>query len=385
MTQRHHKHNKGLLGPFILITVGIAFLFQNLGLLGSDIWSTLVQLWPVLLIALGLNAILRHRNIVDPVLSIGIGLIFLAANFGLLRWTSWTTVLRLWPVLLIAVGLEIFFGRKSVLLSGLSVLLALSILAAGLWFSGAVTGVDGIEIANNSLGAELLSEQIAQPLNGASQAKVTIDSSVGALYIKSLSNSDNLIEGTVYAGKNETIRQQYEQQDGQASYRLDSNLSVNVPFFNVNKNQYTWDLALNQDTPLDLTLNLGVGESLLDLANLTISDLRISMGVGQATIDLPSGEYNASIDGGVGQTVVVLPAEGNLQINVQGGVGEIVIRVPAGMAVKVHVDRGIAGLTVPSGYTQNNDVYTSPGYADAENSAELYIDQGIGNIAIREQ
>ncbi len=383
MKQKHQKRTKNLFGPFILITIGIAFLFNNLGLLGTGLWGTLVQLWPLLLIALGLNTLIRHYNIVDPVITISIGLILLATTFGVLTWTSWMTVLRLWPVLLIAVGLEIFFGRKSILLSSISVLLTLSILATGLWFSGAVTGVDGI--AQDSMGAELLSEQIAQPLGDVDSAKVIIRSSVGSLYIEALSNSDNVIEGTVHAGKNETIRQDYKLQDGEGTYVLDSDFSLNVPFFNINKNQYTWDLTLNEDTPLDLYLSLGVGESVLDLADLNISDLDLSIGVGQTTVDLPAGDYRASIDGGVGQTVVVLPNEGNIRININCGVGEIVIRVPAGTALKVHIDRGIAGLTMPSGYVQNGDVYTSPGYSAAENHIELYLDQGVGNIAVREQ
>jgi len=387
MTQKEQKHKKGLVGPFILITIGIAFLFQNLGLMGTGLWSTLVQLWPVLLIALGLNAILRHHSIVDPILTIGIGLIFLAGNFGLLRWTSWMTVLRLWPVLLIAIGLEIFFGRKSILLSSLSVLLVLSILAAGLWFSGTITGEVAITPAEQqlTLGTELISEQIEQPLEGASSAKVIIESSVGSLTIDALSSSDNLIEGTIDAGKTETIRQHFEQENGEATYMLTSDLSVNVSFFNIDDIQYTWDLALNDDTLLDLDISLGVGESVLDLSDLTVSYLSLNIGVGQAIIELPTGDYEAFVEGGVGQTIVVLPAEGNIQLDVHGGVGEIVIRVPEGIALKIHIDRGIAGLTVPSGYYQNGEFYSSPGYADAdENLVELSVQQGIGNIVIRE-
>ena len=383
MKQKHKKRSRNLFGPFILITVGIAFLFNNLGLLGTDLWSTLVQLWPILLIALGLNTLLRHQNIIDPVLTIGIGLIVLATNFGLLSWTSWITVLRLWPILLIAIGLEIFIGRKSIVLSSVAVLLTLSILVAGLWFSGTVTGVDGI--AQDSMGAELLTEQIEQPLEGAETANVKIESSIGALYIEALSGSDNLVEGTIFAGKNETIHQYFKQSFGEATYVLDSNLSVEVPYFNIDKSQYTWDLELNPDTLLDLNLDLGVGESVLNLADLTLSDFDLNIGVGQATVDLPAGDYKAFIEGGVGQAVVVLPSEGNIRLNVQFGVGEIVILVPEGMALKAHVDRGIAGISIPSSYAQKGDVYTSPGYADTNNSIDLYLDQGIGNIAIREQ
>ncbi|MEN8172199.1 MAG: DUF5668 domain-containing protein [Chloroflexota bacterium] len=385
MTKHEFESKKGLVWPFILVTVGIAFLFQNLGLLETSLWNTLVQLWPILLIALGLNSILRHRNIVDPIFTIGIGLIFLAGNFGLLSWTSWMTVLRLWPVLLIAVGLEIFFGRKSILLSSLSVLLALSILVAGLWFSGAFSAIDGFTPAERALGTEVVTEQIEQPLEGADSAKVFINPSIGAISVGSLSSSDNLIEGTVRAGKNETIRQNFKQNDDGVTYSLDSDITLSPTFFNVDGSQYVWDLALNDETLLDLHINLEVGESNLDLSDLTISELDLNIGVGQVTVELPAGEYQTDIDGGVGQTVVYLPDEGNLRLDVDGGVGEIVIRVPEGMALKIFVDRGIAGLGIPHNYTQSGDVYTSPGYIDSEDQTILYVDQGVGNIAIREQ
>ena len=212
-----------------------------------------------------------------------------------------------------------------------------------------------------------------------------IESSVGSLYIEALSSSDNLIEGTIYAGKNETIRQYFKEQDGEATYILDSDLSIKVPFINFEKNQYTWDLALNRDTPLDLKLSLGVGESILDFADLHISDLDVNIGVGQVTIELPVGDYKAFIEGGVGQTVVVLPSEGNIRLDVQSGVGEIVIRVPEDISLKVHLDRGITGLSMPSNYDQTGDTYTSPNYAGVEDRIDLYLDQGVGNIAVREQ
>ncbi|OQX62028.1 MAG: hypothetical protein B6I38_05660 [Anaerolineaceae bacterium 4572_5.1] len=382
MTHNNHDRKRGLLWPFILISVGLAFLFQNLGLLGSDIWSALIQLWPLLLILLGLNDLIRTRSIVGPVFTIGLGIIFLGSNLNLLGWNSWISVLRLWPVLIIAIGLEIFIGRKSILLSSFGVLAALAIMTAGLWFSGAVDGVDGVTLG----GAPLVSEVIEQSLDGAAEADVRIDASVGALYIEALSDSDNLIEGKIFTGENETITQDFKIEDGTAFYELNSDFSGSMPFLNnmdMEKNDFTWDLLLNDETPLILDITLGVGESRLDLSELTVTELDLEIGVGQTRINLPAGDYGGRVEGGVGQTIVTLPEEGQIQLRVNGGVGEIVIRVPEGMAVKAHVDRGISGLSVPSGYSQNNDTYTSPGYATAKNQIDLYLDQGIGNIAIR--
>jgi len=381
----NNNRRSGLLWPFILIAVGIAFLFQNLGLLSGSIWDNLIRFWPLLLILLGLNDLIRTRSIAGPTFAIGLGAVFLANNLGLLSLNSWMSILRLWPVLIIAIGLEIYIGRKNIWLSAVGVGATISLLAAGLWLSGGTLDSEGITITRT--GSPLVSEEIEQPLGRAESARIKIDSSVGELLVDSLSNDDNLIEGTIYSVEQETIYQDYEMDGDEISYYLSSNWEPSglTSFSGFDEPKLSWDLSLTEEIPLDLNISLGVGESDLDLSNLQITDLSLSIGVGQTRVELPEGEYEAYVEGGVGQTLITLPDEGQIELNVEGGVGEIVIYIPDDMAVKIYVDRGIAGLSIPSGYSQNNDVYTSPNYDEGKDYIELYLEQGIGNIAIREK
>ncbi len=383
MSHNNHKSGSGLLFPFILIAVGVAFLFQNLGLIGGSLWDVLVRMWPLLLIVVGLNDLIRTRGVVGPTLMIGLGAIFLANNLNMLQWDSWMAILRLWPVLIIAIGLEIFIGRKNIWLSAVGVGGALALLVGGLWLSGGVLGVEGVV----PTGDILVSEEIEQPLDDAEFAEINIDSSIGALSVDSLSNDENLIEGKIFSVEREIIRQDYEKDGDEISYYLSSDWKTGAPtsFTGYEKERLSWDLALTQEIPLDLNIDLGVGESTMDLAELEIVDLDLSIGVGQAKVKLPAGEYRADVDGGVGQTIITLPDEGVIKLNVSGGIGEIVINIPEGMEAKIYVDRGIAGFSAPSGYIQDEDSYISPNYDDAENYIILNLDQGIGNISIREK
>ena len=43
---------------FLLVTIGILFLLKNFGFIAGDVWDIL---WPMLLIAAGVNLILRKR------------------------------------------------------------------------------------------------------------------------------------------------------------------------------------------------------------------------------------------------------------------------------------------------------------------------------------
>ena len=380
----NHYRRRNILWPTILIVVGLAFLFQNLGLLGTNLWDSIFKFWPVLLILLGINDMAQNRGIVGPTMLIGIGAIFLGSNLGYLGWDAWMTIWRLWPVVIIAIGLEIFLGRKNLLLSMFGVALSLTLLVGGLWAAGGAEGMLGIVSPAALAGEAITGEDVSQPLDGAEDAEIRIDSSVGQLNIEALNGSDNLIEGTIYSVERETILESYEMNGDTIEYYLHSDWNRSTAFnFNEPNQRLSWNLELTDEIPLDLNISLGVGESDLDLSELQVTAVRLNIGVGQTDISLPSGEYEANVDGGVGQTTIELPDEGQIMLDVDGGVGEIVIYLPEDMAAKINVDRGISGLSVPSGLDKDGDTYTSPNFDEADNFVEINVDQGIGNIAIR--
>jgi len=47
-----------------------------------------------------------------PLVLIGVGLMFLLGNYGLIQPVSFLSLLALWPVLLILLGLDIAFARR---------------------------------------------------------------------------------------------------------------------------------------------------------------------------------------------------------------------------------------------------------------------------------
>jgi predicted membrane protein len=106
-----------------------------------------------------------------------------------------------------------------------------------------------------------------------------------------------------------------------------------------------------------------MGQADVDLSGLTVSDLNVSMGLGQTT--------------------VVLPAEGRLRVKISGAIGQTTIVVPAGMEARIQASTGIAARQVPAGYRKQDDVYTSPGYAGAENRVDLEVSQAMGEVTIR--
>src|SRR5918993_5851532 len=53
-----------------------------------------------------------------------------------------------------------------------------------------------------------------------------------------------------------------------------------------------WDVSLNDELPTALVVQLGAGESNLDLDSLTLTGLDLQMGAGKTTVDL-TGDYTS--------------------------------------------------------------------------------------------
>ncbi|MBU0704797.1 MAG: cell wall-active antibiotics response protein [Chloroflexi bacterium] len=290
----------------------------------------------------------RRGSLAGPVILIGLGVVFLLNNLGIVSWSVWDVIFNLWPVLLIAAGLDVLIGRRSGWGTVVSLLLTLAVLAGALW----VLGV--------GLGQATTTEEIAQPLDGATRAEIEIAPVVGALRVESLPESANLVEGTLRLRSGERLVRQFEIEDETATFVLRSEGNFVGPFGGAGQG---WDLALNPGLSLDLATFIAVGQTDLDLTGLTVSDLEAGMAMGQITI--------------------VLPGEGSFRAKVDGAIGQIIIVVPEGMEARVRLDTALVGRQLPDEYQSRDDVYTSPGYAGAENRVDLEVNLAMGSVVIR--
>ena len=55
----------------------------------------------------------RRGGLVGPIILIGLGVVFLLNNLGFLEWSVWDVLLRTWPLLLIAWGIDLLIVRRT--------------------------------------------------------------------------------------------------------------------------------------------------------------------------------------------------------------------------------------------------------------------------------
>jgi hypothetical protein len=114
-----------------------------------------------------------------------------------------------------------------------------------------------------------------------------------------------------------------------SSTGTNGNLTIRQPgqgHAQIGRTRYQWDLALNNDVPIDLSLHFGAGEARLDLSSLSLRSVEVDMGVGKLDMDLrgnPKYSYDVRVSGGIGEATVHLPAGVGVYAEGSGGIGEI--------------------------------------------------------------
>jgi len=295
----------------------------------------------------------RRGGLVGPVILIGLGVVFLLNNLGVVSWSVWGVLLRLWPILLVAAGLDLILGRRSVWGSLLALVLTLAVLGTALWL--AETGVGTAQSP--------LAEEIAQPVGDLEQATLVIEPGIGELDIEAASDSPNLVEGRIDLMRREELVQDLTREGEGGTFSLRTQRTSFSPFVTGSVGRRLWDLQISPRIPLRLTADLGLGEMDLDLSGLTLEALEAEVGLGQAIVTLPGeGRFSARVEGAIGQTIIVIPEE---------------------LAAEVRLDTGITGRQLPEDYRCDDDVCTSPGYEDADHRVDLEVSQAIGNLVIR--
>ena len=99
-----------LIGPFILIAIGLILLLYNLNIITIDLWSLFWGLWPLLIIAAALAMLLVGGSVFFPLTLIGLSSGFLLSNLGIVDWNMWQILGQWWPLLIVAIGLDVILG-----------------------------------------------------------------------------------------------------------------------------------------------------------------------------------------------------------------------------------------------------------------------------------
>lgn len=351
-TERKRVTHRSIVFPVLLILVGLFLLFSNLNLIPGDAKSILIRFWPLIFVLGGLEDLINHKW-VGAVLNVGIGGILLLASMGYFPWTAWEMIWKIWPVFIVALGLEIVFRGQSLAGSLIGILISVLVVGALLWFA-----------LNSSLRGQGATYPIDYEVQGAESAHIQLNSSIGNLNLAGLSQKQQLISGDVMLAKDEKLLEKYEVQEGVGKLTLESDGMVIFPFRS-NGTGLLWDLKINNNLPVQLVIEQGIGQQRINLAGINLDSFEIQLGIGSMEI--------------------VLPEEDVFKGKIECDIGELVVILPKDLPVKFRLDTGITSKDYPIDFVVDGDWLYSPGGKDNNQTRTLEISNPIGVTRIKYQ
>lgn len=319
-----------------------------------------------------------------PVVLIGAGVILLLVNLEIIPAINLGQILRLWPLILVVIGLDIIFGRRAPWVGGAIGLVAIGGVIALLIFGPAL----GLTYTTN-----VKTDTISTPLGEATSAVYYLETSSDPVHIKSLSDSTNLIEGTIthdgtlnfdVSGSSEKV------------VRLSETTNPNFGLqFDFNFVDQKWDIGLNPGVPSELVLDGGSGSVNVDLSDVMLTSLRAAMGSGSSDFILPLSvdAYTAEIESGSGSVKIDLPAETDVVLSLDSGSGSVNINLPPASGLRIEImGSGSGSMNIPARMEQVNGTSTSEtgtwqtsGFDKAANKIVIKIvNRGSGSISIHQ-
>ncbi len=291
------------------------------------------------------------------IMLIGMGFIFLGNTLGFLDWFIWGDLIKLWPVILIALGVEMIFKNTK-----LSVLSYLSPLLIALCFVYVVYG--GNALADKHISPKknssifIVSDKDGEDLNS---LEINMDLAVGNFDVKS-SDSDLFYGEIEYYGEEPEFKFSKQGDDGVIKLKYKKSKNVWRKF---RKTNCYSKIYLTDKLPIDLDINAGVVDLTLDLSDIILDKLSMDTGVSSLMVRFGDKANDVRADFDI-------------------GVSQLSVYVPKNVAVRLHKDTGLTSFSYKELGLEKvgKNLYETPGYDMAEKTLDIYIDAGVSSINI---
>ena len=302
----------------------------------------------------------RNRGLIFPLVLIGIGVIILLSNTGVLSSEALQRLGDLWPLLLVILGLQLILNhtlpRQQATIIGLAA--AVLIVIAGVAYAALAP--------TTTFGARQADSQ-AQ-LGGLTGATLDLNYSGATLDVQSGSLGDLLYTAHVdYPASDNPPTISIDHETGRLEIRESSSFSNFSPFRWFGPQRRHVLVTLTDRIPWGIQIDGGAASERLDLRQVQLSKLQVSGGANRVDVQ-------------------VAAPKGTVLINVSGGASSVTLRAPAQSEWRVAISGGVSAVTIngsSSGNLGGDFQQQSPGYTSAANRFDIEISGGASHIDFR--
>ncbi len=305
-----------------------------------------------------------------------LGAVPLAVQGGLVDADVVRRAWQLWPLILIGIGLGLVLERtRLAIVGGLLVAVTFGLMGGALIASG-IEGPIGFVTCGNGDRGQPFADQDG---SFTGEADVDLDLSCGELVVTTARRDGWTLGGRSPDGLGPEIT------SSGSSLRL---RSQGEPGVTLGDEGSRWDVGLPIEpglSSLSLSINAGSADARLD--GLPVTSTSISVNAASAILDLGStnglGSVSASVN--AGSLALTLPQpestlDGSLSVNA----GSLELCVPTGTPLRMQTGDSPLGSNNfgDRGLTRTGDAWTSPGYRGGPGSVDLSVSINLGSVTL---
>lgn len=315
---------------------------------------------------------LDHRLLGWGVFLIALGAVPLAVSQGYVSSDAVSAAWRLWPLLLIAAGVSaILRGTAASALSGLLVAGTVGVMLGGV-LAGGVRGLPFASCGDDR-GAAAFPQATGQLADGAA---VEIELSCGEVAVATADGNAWRVEGTDENGQGPRV-----ETSGDAVRIGSRDDRRGFDFLN---QKDRWAVTL-PTIPVELDVTVNAGRGTLDLDNARLRGLHVSGNAGEVRLDLAETveleEFDVEMNAGSAR--VNLPDRnvvGRLSVNA----GSVDVCAPPGVGLRITTNDNITASTnfAEHGLTSDGDTWQTPGFDTAPTQIVLDTDVNAGGVKL---
>lgn len=304
----------------------------------------------------------KHGHIYTGFVIMTIGILLMLGNMGIISWSILGGFSRIWPLILVAVGLNMFFNNHvAIKILTFTGLIAALIIAGVAYPKNDDWNIkfdmdrlaDGTSNDKNAVSKEYPMEQ------GISSAELNLKIPAGSITIRGL--EDNLLNAR-YPGTD--VKETIDTMDGGS--RKVFNISSDKLTIGSNTSSNKWDYSyeLNNGIPWDVSIETGATDADLDFRDTVLKNLELNSGAGDIEIKIGKVDRKAIVAADVKAS-------------------DFSISIPKEVGYKAVIRGAIKDVTINGNdYVKDGDVYTSVNYNTAAQKVDMNLDVAVGDITI---
>ena len=311
---------------------------------------------------------MKSRNLFLGIIILFIGVVALLASLGIISF-SWQIALRLWPLLLIFLGIAILPVKDL-----MKTILLLITLGAGVllyqneaknhperndWFNNSSWNWydDDDNDAEDEFDDGPYSQQFSEPYEAFTKASMNIDFGAGELEIE-----DPSAELVKINSESNFVKYDFrvEKLDDEANVFVSGKgKSKTISGRTANK----LHVALSDFPTWDFTINTGAADCDFDFAPYKVENINIESGV--CDMDIRLGDKGS-----------------HTTMNIESGVSDIDIEVPANVGCKITLDSAITGKDFTGFQKIEKGVYQTDNFGQTEQQIVINLECGVSDVSV---